>query len=89
MALVWNKYLNFTIVSIMLFAFIKPFRTFLTVFIILWITPQTSITYYNYVLNTMHSTRFFADYPAAKRFVASVTWFCIISYMITNFLLFV
>lgn len=68
---------------------LKYFRTIITVFIILWITPQTSITYYNYVLNAMHSTRFFADYPAAKLFVVRVTWFCVIAYMIINFLLFI
>ncbi|RYX87821.1 hypothetical protein EON73_00430 [bacterium] len=68
--------------------FLHTFRTLVTIFVIIWITPQTSITYYNYVLNAMHSTRLFADYPATKQFVVGVTWFCMISYMITNFLLF-
>lgn len=67
--------------------FFKGVRILVTLFVIFWITPQTSITYYNYVLNTVHSTRFFADYPSAKQFVAKVTWFSIIFYMVTNFLL--
>ncbi|RYX79774.1 hypothetical protein EON70_00205 [bacterium] len=71
------------------FNFLPYFRVFITLFIIVWITPQTSITYYNYIFNTMHSTGLFPDYPAAKKFAVRVTWLCIISYMIINFLLFI
>lgn len=60
------------------------FRVFVTITLILFITPQTSLTYYNYVLEEIHSTGIFLNYPDAKRFVFKFTWACIFLYIFLN-----
>ena len=59
-------------------------RVIVTITIIFFITPQTSLTYYNYVLETIHSTGIFLNYPDAKRFVFRFTWSCIFLYIFLN-----
>lgn len=62
-------------------------RVFVTITVILFITPQTSLTYYNYVLEEIHSTGIFLNYPAAKQFVFRFTWVCILLYIFLNIIL--
>ena len=69
--------MNFTLIFTIL-------RVFVTITLILFITPQTSLTYYNYVLEEIHSTGIFLNYPDAKRFVFRFTWFCIFLYIALN-----
>ena len=68
--------------------FVTTFRVVVTLIIIAFITPQIPITYYDYVLRTVHSTGIFSNYPNAKNFVIQFTWLCIISYILINILLF-
>ena len=70
--------------------FTLPFtliRVFVTIVVIIFITPQTSLTYYNYVLEEIHSTGIFLNYPDAKKFVFRFTWGCIILYIFLNIIL--
>ena len=60
------------------------FRVTVTITLIFFITPQTSLTYYNYVLETIHSTGIFLNYPDAKRFVFRFTWGCVFLYIFLN-----
>ena len=59
-------------------------RVVVTITLIFFITPQTSLTYYNYVLETIHSTGIFLNYPDAKRFVFRFTWGCVFLYIFLN-----
>ena len=68
--------------------FVRIFRTVVTLTVIAFITPQISITYYDYVLRTIHSTGIFLNYPSAKKFVIRFTWLCILSYVLLNILLY-
>ncbi len=68
--------------------FVRIFRTVVTLTVIAFITPQISITYYDYVLRTIHSTGIFLNYPNAKKFVIKFTWLCIFSYVLLNILLY-
>jgi hypothetical protein len=62
------------------------FRLFITVILILFITPQTSMEYYNGVVDTVHSTGWFGNYGEAKRFVYRVTWSLMFLYLAFNLL---
>ena len=62
------------------------FRLFITLLLIVFITPQTSMEYYHVVVNTVHSTGVFANYGDAKRFVYRFTWFCMFLYLALNLL---
>ena len=68
--------------------FVTIFRAIVTLTVIAFITPQISVTYYDYVLRTVHSTGIFLNYPNAKRFVIQFTWLCILSYILINILLY-
>nr|YP_010732237.1 hypothetical chloroplast RF47 [Watanabea sichuanensis]WDY13151.1 hypothetical chloroplast RF47 [Watanabea sichuanensis] len=60
------------------------FRLFMTVLLIVFITPQTSMKYDNVVVDAVHFTGFFAYYGTSKQFVFIFTWFCIFMYLILN-----
>ena len=64
--------------------FLTVIRVVVTITLIFFITPQTSLTYYNYVLETIHSTGIFLNYPDAKRFVFRFTWGCVFLYIFLN-----
>nr|YP_010731995.1 hypothetical chloroplast RF47 [Kalinella pachyderma]WDY12909.1 hypothetical chloroplast RF47 [Kalinella pachyderma] len=64
--------------------FINFFRVIVTLILIFFITFQTSLTYYNYVLEGVHSLGIFLNYPDAKRFVFRFTWGCIVLYIFLN-----
>ena len=68
--------------------FVTIFRAIVTLTVIAFITPQISVTYYDYVLRAVHSTGIFLNYPNAKRFVTQFTWLCILFYVLINFLLY-
>ena len=59
-------------------------RVIVTITLIFFLTPQTSLTYYNYVLETIHSTGIFLNYPDAKRFVVKFTWGSVFLYIFLN-----
>ncbi len=59
-------------------------RLFIAVILIVFITPQTSITYYNYVVEIIHSTGIFLNYADVKKFVFRFTWFCISLFILFN-----
>jgi hypothetical protein len=63
------------------------FRIGVTCIAIVFITPQISIAYYDYVLRTVHSTGIFLNYPNSAKFVRQFTWFCIFAYLLINSLL--
>ena len=60
-------------------------RLLITIILIAFITPQTTITYYNFVVEAIHATGIFLHYADVKKFVFRFTWICIILYMILNF----
>nr|YP_010732079.1 hypothetical chloroplast RF47 [Massjukichlorella minus]WDY12993.1 hypothetical chloroplast RF47 [Massjukichlorella minus] len=64
---------------------IMIFRLFVTLILIAFITPQTSIVYYNFVIIYVHSLNLFLYYSQAKLFVISFTWICIFLYLLLNF----
>lgn len=59
-------------------------RAVVTITLVLFLTPQTSLTYYNYVLEAIHSTGIFLSYPDAKRFVERFTWGSVFLYILLN-----
>ena len=59
-------------------------RLFVALILIFFITPQTSITYYNYVVETINSTGIFLNYADVKKFVFRFTWFCIFVFIFLN-----
>ena len=63
---------------------LQSIRIVTTITLIFFLTPQTSLTYYNYVLETIHSTGIFLNYPDAKRFVLRFTWGCVFLYIFLN-----
>ena len=74
------SFMDFTLVF-------RILRVFITVSVIVFITPQTSLTYYNYVLEEIHSTGIFLNYPDAKKFVFRFTWICIFLYIFLNIIM--
>lgn len=72
--------MNFTL-------FLTIIRVIVTITVILFITPQTSLTYYNYVIEEIHSTGIFLNYPDVKKFVFRFTWGCIFLYILLNIVL--
>lgn len=64
--------------------FLNIIRVVVTITLICFVTPQTSLTYYNYVIEEIHSTGIFLNYPDAKRFVFNFTWGCIFLYIFLN-----
>lgn len=59
-------------------------RLFIAFILIIFLTPQTSITYYNYVVEIIHSTGIFLNYADVKKFVFRFTWFCISLFIFLN-----
>ena len=55
--------------------------------LIIFVTPQTSITYYNYVVLAIHSTGILLNYANVRKFVFRFTWFCIFVFLVLNLLI--
>ena len=55
--------------------------------IIIFVTPQTSIIYYNYVVLAIHSTGILLNYAQVRIFVFRFTWFCVFLFLLLNLLL--
>ena len=60
-------------------------RLLVTLILIAFIIPQTTITYYNFVVQTIYSLGFFLSYADVKQFVFVFTWSCIALYLLLNF----
>ncbi len=67
--------------------FVTVFRVVVTAIVIAFVTPQISITYYDYVITTLHSSGIFYTYPDVRKFVTQFTRLCIVSYLLINILL--
>nr|YP_010731889.1 hypothetical chloroplast RF47 [Phyllosiphon coccidium]WDY12720.1 hypothetical chloroplast RF47 [Phyllosiphon coccidium] len=54
--------------------------------LIIFVTPQTSIIYYNYVVLAIHSTGILLNYAQVRKFVFRFTWLCVFLFLFSNML---
>lgn len=60
------------------------FRLIVSLFLILFITPQTSVVYYNFVVLFLDAADVFVNYAQAKQYVFAITWTCISAFILLN-----